>query len=95
VQKEQSGSAELTAKRSSLLRAPGAKSPSGRRLHWARILKRVFGIDVETGPHSQSRVRIIAAIEELAVTKKILEHLGLPARPPRIHSARGASADPV
>jgi hypothetical protein len=60
-----------------------------QRMHWARLLKRVFAIDVETCPGCQGRVRIIAAIEDPRVIKKILEHLGLPTSPPRIHPARG------
>ncbi len=64
--------------------------PSNKpRMHWARLLKRVFNIDVESCPLCQGRVRIIAAIEEPPVIKKILEHLGLPSTPPRIHGPRG------
>ena len=63
--------------------------PSKQRIHWARLLKRVFGVDVETCPSCQGRVRIIAAIEDPPVIKKILEHLGLPTSPQRIHPARG------
>ncbi len=65
------------------------KKPSKQRIPWARLLARVFNIDVETCPHSQGRVKIIAAVEDPAVIVKILEHLGLPTRAPRVHSARG------
>ncbi len=54
------------------------------RLSWARLLKRVFAIDVEHCPHGGGDLKIIAAIEEPAVIVRILTHLGLPARaPPR------------
>ena len=54
------------------------------RLSWARLLKRVFDIDVEHCPHCAGKLKIIAAIEEPAVITKILAHLGLPTRaPPR------------
>jgi len=58
-------------------------------VHWARLLKRVFNIDVSHCPKCNGNMRIIAAIEEPAIIKKILEHLGLPSKPPKIHSARG------
>ena len=65
------------------------KRPFKQRIPWARLLARVFKIDVETCPHCQGRVKIIAAIEDPAVIVKILEHLGLPSRAPQVHSARG------
>ncbi len=53
-------------------------------MSWARLLKRVFDIDVEHCPHCGSNLKIIAAIEEPGVITKILAHLGLPTRaPPR------------
>lgn len=67
-------------------------SSGKQRMHWARLLKRVFNIDVESCPLCQGRVRIIAAIEEPPVIKKILQHLGLPTSPPRIHGPRGPPA---
>jgi len=58
-------------------------SPAARK-SWARLLKRVFDIDVEHCPHCGGTVKIIAAIEEPSVIAKILAHLGLPVRaPPR------------
>lgn len=54
------------------------------RLSWARLLKRVFDIDIERCPHCGGTLKIIAAIENPAVIAKILAHLGLPTRaPPR------------
>ena len=50
---------------------------------WARLLKRVFGIDLEHCPQCGGELKIIAAIEEPAVIVRILTHLGLPARAPR------------
>jgi len=53
-------------------------------MSWARLLKRVFDIDIECCPHCGGALKIIAAIEEPAVIARILTHLGLPARaPPR------------
>ncbi len=54
------------------------------RMGWARLLKRVFDIDLEHCPQCGDTLKIIAAIEEPAVIGRILTHLGLPARaPPR------------
>ena len=57
---------------------------SASRISWARLLKRVFDIDIEHCPHCGGHMKIIAAIEEPTVIAKILAHLGLPTRaPPR------------
>ena len=50
------------------------------RIGWARLLKRVFNIDLEHCPQCGGELKIIAAIEEPGVIVKILTHLGLPAR---------------
>jgi hypothetical protein len=63
-----------------------------KRISWARLLKRIFGIDVTTCPKCNGQIRIIAAIEEPKVIKKILDHMGLPSTAPRMHPARGPPA---
>ncbi len=52
------------------------------RMGWARLLKRVFDIDLEHCPQCGGTLKIIAVIEEPAVIVRILTHLGLPARAP-------------
>ncbi|MGQ0595487.1 MAG: hypothetical protein ACT4QB_23455 [Gammaproteobacteria bacterium] len=42
----------------------------------ARLLNRVFDIDIERCPHCGGTLRTIAAIENAAVIAKILAHLG-------------------
>ena len=54
----------------------------------ARLLKRVFDIDLEHCPQCGGELKIIAAIEEPAVIVRILTHLGLPARAPLRAPAR-------
>jgi len=54
------------------------------RISWARLLKRVFDIDIEHCPHCGGELKIIVALEEPTMIAKILAHLGMPARaPPR------------
>ena len=45
------------------------------RICWARLLKRVFDIDIEHCPHCSGTMKIIAAILESSVITKILDHL--------------------
>ncbi len=59
---------------------------------WARLLKRVFAIDMERCPVcQQGTLRIIAAIMERSVMQKILRHLKLAVDPPPIAPARQAA----
>ena len=59
------------------------------RLSWARLLKRVFAVDLEHCPNCGGELKIIAAILEQPVIEKILTHLGLQARAPPRAAARG------
>jgi len=52
-----------------------------RAMSWAQRLKRVFAIDIETCRQCGGKLRVIASIEEPAVIKRILEHLGHTAEP--------------
>jgi hypothetical protein len=73
------------------LEAPDDQSPSPNWT-WARLLKRVFAIDMERCPVcQQGRLRIIAAITEGHVIQKILRHLKLAADPPPIAPAQQAA----
>jgi len=69
---------------------PADKHPHGgpARMGWARLLKRVFDLDLEHCPQCGGDMKIIAAIEEPAVIVRILTHLGLPARAPPRSPAR-------
>ena len=59
------------------------------RLSWAKLLKRVFEIDLEHCPNCGGELKIIAAILEQPAIEKILTHLGLQARAPPRAPARG------
>jgi hypothetical protein len=56
------------------------------RITWARLLRRVFNIDMERCSCG-GKLKLIAVIEEPAVIEKILTPLGLAARPPPRASA--------
>jgi hypothetical protein len=64
-------------------------SPVASRWAWARLLKRVFSLDLERCPRCPSgRLRIIAAITCRPVIRRILCHLKLAADPPPLAAAR-------
>ncbi len=56
---------------------------------WAKLLERVFDLDMERYPNCGGELKIIAAILEQPVIEKILTHLGLQARAPPRAPARG------
>ena len=67
------------------------QTPAERRVSmtWAKRLKRVFNIDIETCSACGGAVKIIACIEDPVVIQKILDHVqekaalaGLDLRPP-------------
>ena len=59
------------------------------RMSWARLLKRVFDIDVENCLNYGGGLKIIATIEEPPVIVRILADLGLPTcAPPRSPARR-------
>ena len=62
---------------------------SSKRISWARLLKRVFNIDISICPKCAGKIKIIAAIEDPKIIKQILEHLGLASTAPRLMQARG------
>jgi len=57
------------------------------RLSWAKLLKRVFEIDLEHCPNCGGELKIIAAILEQPVIEKIVTHLGFQARAKPFDSA--------
>ena len=68
-----------------------------RRHRWAELLQRVFEIDALLCHRCGSTLRLIAAIEDPAVARRILECLELPARSPPVQPASWAAipAEPV
>lgn len=69
--------------------ADNADPTTVKRISWARLLKRIFNIDIQICPKCQGPVKITTAVEDPIVIKKILEHLGLSATAPKILPATG------
>ena len=68
-----------------------AETVQGRapRISWARLLKRVFDIDMQHCPNcGAGELKIIAAILARPVIQKILDHLELDPQPPPKGRAR-------
>nr|WP_234413882.1 transposase [Ideonella sp. A 288] len=64
------------------------------RISWARLLKRVFDIDLDTRPNcGGGELKIIATILERPVIEKILTHRGLDPQPPPRGRAREVVQD--
>ena len=64
------------------------KAKSKSSLSWAKLLNRVFKVDVTKCQFCHGKVKVLAAILERAAIEKILNHLALPVEPPIIKPAR-------
>ena len=74
---------------------PAAAAPSGRspaHYLWAMLLARLFASLPLVCPNCGADMRIVAFITEAAPVRRILNHIGEPAEPPRIAPARGPPA---
>jgi len=59
------------------------------RISWAKLLKKVFDIDLSTCELCKGdNIKVIAAIMNKTAIDKILAHLGLPTEAPKLHPAR-------
>jgi hypothetical protein len=65
--------------------------PRPRYIRWARLLKRVFAIDITTCPHCAGSLKIVAATTDPPVIRKILTAMGLSPHPPPRSPARDDS----
>ena len=55
---------------------------------WAELMQRSFGLDVLECPRCGDRLELIALIEDPAVIRRILGHLGVPTEVPTPRPAR-------
>jgi Putative transposase len=67
---------------------PPACLDGSRNRPWAELLKRTFGIDVETCPRCGGRMRLLAVITDLASAARFLRRCGEPTEPPKPGPAR-------
>jgi len=67
--------------------------PAPRRYGWAALLQRVFAADALRCPRCGATLRLLAAIEDPAIARRILECMRLPARAPPLAPA-GAVGPP-
>jgi len=58
-----------------------------RNYAWSELMKRVFAADVLACTHCGGRLRILATIRAPEITRRILDHLGIPSRPPPLAAA--------
>jgi hypothetical protein len=73
-------------------RLGGRPEARPRRLRWAALLQRVFGFEARRCPRCGATLRLIAAIEDPAIARRILECLDLPARAPPITPATSSDS---
>jgi hypothetical protein len=58
--------------------AEDTKAKSGSRAwSWAALMHRAFAIDVLACPHCGGRLRLVATLQDPAVIRKLLAHLGM------------------
>jgi transposase len=69
-------------------RSKRAQSSGSRYRPWAELLKRTFGIDVETCPRCGGRMRLLALFTDPPNVARFLRHLGEPTDPPTRAPAR-------
>ena len=62
-------------------------TPHGRNYAWAELMRRVFSFDVLACGHCGGKLRILAAIHPPETTRKILDWLKLPSKPPPVAPA--------
>lgn len=59
-----------------------------KRMSWAKLLNRVFKIDVTKCQYCRGDVKVVAAVLQRTAIEQILKHLGLPTEVPSISPAR-------
>jgi len=74
---------------------PAEEAPTAHpaRYLWAMLLARIYEIFPLTCNHCGGEVRLIAFVTEAVPIREILEHIGEPTKPPRIHPPRAPPED--
>jgi hypothetical protein len=63
-------------------------SAKQKRISWAKLLSRVFALDMNNCDYCGGDMRAISAVIKQEIVVKILTHLGLPARAPPISPSK-------
>ena len=72
----------------------GNKKRRRKNYTWAELIQRVFAADATACGKRGGKLRLISPIHPPVATRKILDHLGLPSRPPPLApAARTAELD--
>ena len=89
IQLNNAGQVELNPAASGVQCVPQTVQRRPARMSWARLLKRVFDIDMQRCPNCSAReLKIIGAILERSVIERILSYLGLDPQPlPKVRGA--------
>lgn len=76
-----------------------ARAPLEIRRSWARLLRQVYEVDPLLCARCGGTMKILAVIEQPAVVRQILAHLGLPPGPASLRAPpdppEGLAADPA
>jgi hypothetical protein len=75
-------------------RDPGSREPAGR-IRWAALLQRVFEMNALRCPRCGATMRLLTAIEDPEVARRILECLEFPARAPPLGNAARPHDEPA
>jgi len=68
---------------------PASDTPKRKqRMSWAKLLARVFAIDMEICLRCSGELKIVSVILEGDAIRKILGHIGIPDTPPEVSPAR-------
>jgi len=62
--------------------ARGELYAATRRVPWRELLRRTFDVDVERCSACGGRLRVVGAVVDPWVARRILERIGMPTRPP-------------
>ena len=65
----------------------GKKKRRRKNYAWAELIQRVFAADATVCRKCGGKLRLISPIHPPVATRKILDHLGLPSRPPPLAPA--------
>lgn len=71
-----------------IVRLPSTEPRKVKNTSWARLLARIFHVDIGRCPNCQSDMIIIGAITDSSSISRYLRHLGLATHPPPVTPAR-------